>query len=326
VERVGRRELELAHAVGPVERDVLAEAAGRGEAEPDRGPARAAAQGDRAPRQGAGAEAVDHALHLVAGAFEHRVHEVDVVDQRAEERVRRRGGAAEPERLAETRVVGRGGDVDGRLGEIVEERLDRRVEALHVADLDDDAGPVAGRDDLRGLVEREAERLLDQDVHAGRESVERDGRVGGVRRADEQRVDRAEELAMAGVTGRDAVTRAQALARGCVGLRQRDDAELLVEPLQQRQVHGLGDEPASDHADADGHGERFDHRRTARARHRSRPSLVERQDRPWPEACGVLGSRDANDPESTRGDGGRGRPRARAARRLRDAAAHRAPR
>ena len=59
-----------------------------------------------------------------------------------------------------------------------DEALDRRVEALHVADHERDPGVARRRDHRPPFGRREAHRLLDEDVEAGA-----GGRDRGLRRA-----------------------------------------------------------------------------------------------------------------------------------------------
>ena len=92
---------------------------------------------------------------------------------RAVERVddRRADELAEPAGLDQ--IVG-GGD-DG-------------TEALLEADAERSSRPVGGVDHLVGLSSLDSERLLDEDVRAGLERLDREPRVGGMRRTDDDDV------------------------------------------------------------------------------------------------------------------------------------------
>ena len=80
----------------------------------------------------------------------------------------------------ELRVVDHDADVAKllrRLGQLRQHALDRGVEALHRPDLDDARGAVSRGDDRVGVGERDAHRLLDEDVEPGVESGQDDLRV-----------------------------------------------------------------------------------------------------------------------------------------------------
>lgn len=64
----------------------------------------------------------------------------------------------------------------------------RHREALQVADLQDDAAGVGLGDHGVGLFQRDGDRLLDQDMDAGRDAVARDREMEWRRRADADRV------------------------------------------------------------------------------------------------------------------------------------------
>jgi hypothetical protein len=182
------------------------------------------------------------------------------------------GSAGGPEPAPQARVVRLGGDVLERRRQVGEERLDRGVEALHVPDLHDEPGTVASGDDPFALARGQAQRLLDQHVRARLERVDHDRCVRRVGRADDHRMDGrvGEQRAMVRVHAGHPVPRGDARARHRVGVRERDDAEPVVEPLQQRQVHRLCHQARADDADRHArhtllgdlslHGERFDHR------------------------------------------------------------------
>ncbi len=138
----------------------------------------------------------------------------------------------------------------GRAGELAREHPVRGRVALHVADLHDEPGVVRAACDLGGVGEREAERLLHEDVRTGVERVAHDAGVRGIGRAHDEGVEsRLEQRSMVR-DGRDPVPRRQALADGAAGIREPGKLEAVVDRIEQRQVDELRDEPAAGHADA----------------------------------------------------------------------------
>jgi hypothetical protein len=125
--------------------------------------------------------------------------------------------------------------------------------ALHEADLHDFAGAALGGDDALGVGERDAKRLLDKDVQPGVERCEHDGRMGRVRRGDQHRIQAAliEQTAVIGVHARHAVTRGERLADHAARIGERGELEPVPQFGQVREVHRLGDHPATDDADPD---------------------------------------------------------------------------
>ena len=176
---------------------------------------------------------------------------------RVDQRLREVAAAHDLARLEvrlELRVVDDDVDVAearGRVRELGEHRLVGRVEALHRPDLDDAAGLVARRDDRVGVGERDAHRLLDEDVEARVERVEHDLGVRAGGRADDDGVEpaRVEQRAVVGVEPGDAVARAERLPHGRARLRERRELKPVAERRQIRDVHRLGDEAAADDAD-----------------------------------------------------------------------------
>jgi hypothetical protein len=125
--------------------------------------------------------------------------------------------------------------------------------AAHVADLDDRAGRIGGRDDRVALARPEAHRLLDQHVLSGRDRRERGVRVVRVGIGDEHHVDvglldeRGEVLEALGHAPRVA----DAVEDRAADVAQRGHLEPVGELRQRRQVDDLRDLAATDHADAD---------------------------------------------------------------------------
>ena len=89
-------------------------------------------------------------------------------------------------------------------------------------------------------------------MEAGVERGEHDLGVGPGGRADDESVDVAgvEERAVVGVQAGDAVARAERLADGRAGLRERRDREAVAKRREVREVLGLCDETAADDPDA----------------------------------------------------------------------------
>ena len=69
------------------------------------------------------------------------------------------------------------------------DRLDRRVEALDVSDHERDAGVVSRRDDVAAFLDRGGDWLLDQNVDALGDALQRDIMMQMGRRRDDERVD-----------------------------------------------------------------------------------------------------------------------------------------
>jgi hypothetical protein len=141
-------------------------------------------------------------------------------------------------------------EVAGRVGQRLEHGLDRRVVALHRPHLDDLSGAVTlGHDRVR-VGERDAHRLLDEDVQAGIERPDHDLRVRPGRGADDDRVEPAgvEHRSVVGMQAADPVARAERLAHGPARLRQRGQREPVAERREVWKVFGLGDETPTDDA------------------------------------------------------------------------------
>ena len=225
----GRRERQRAHAVLEVERDPLAVLARVEQLEPGAVPAcvvrehlvAGEALAAVPPRR------VDHpGGQRLAHLLEQPVHDVHLVDQRAEVAVgeRRHGfGVAAADRRLDLLALGAlrvldhlcghivaAEDVAGlevrdpfrvvvdhvdvadarrRGGQLREHLLEGGVVALHVADLDDLPRAVARGDHLVDVGDRQADRLLAEHVQAGVERGQHDLQVRACGRRDQHRVE-----------------------------------------------------------------------------------------------------------------------------------------
>ena len=178
--------------------------------------------------------------HLLATGFEHVSQDVGAADD-----------LARPEERAELGVVHDDADVAKRLGGVrhpLQHPLPRTVEALHVPDLHDLPRLSLRLDDPVGVGERDAHRLLDEDVQAVVERVERRLRVDLRGRADDDGVERRplEEPAVIRIGRLEVVETLQRVANGRAGIGDRGEVEPVVHP---REVV----EAAADHADAQAH-------------------------------------------------------------------------
>ena len=220
-------------------------------------------------------------------ALEQTVNEVDVVDEAAEERLGERphdircGGAdgrldllglraarrlehlvghvtsahdlARSEIRHELGVVHDDADIPkagGRLGELLEHPFVGGVEPLHGPHLYDAPRTLPGGDDRVRVSERDAERLLDEDVDAGVESGEHDLCVSTGRRANEHGIELAliEKATVVGMEAGDAVARAECLANGRARLGEADELEEVGPGSEVVKMHRLGDKAAPDDA------------------------------------------------------------------------------
>ena len=159
-----------------------------------------------------------------------------------------------PEVRPELRVVHEHADVAqplGRAGQLRDQPLVGAVEAVVVADLDDPPGAALGLDDRVDVLERDGERLLDEDVEAGGERLEHDARVGRVGRPDDDAVEpRVGDRLRGGRDPRgDAEPVADALAHRPARVGDDGELEAVAQERQVRQVHGLADQAGADHPD-----------------------------------------------------------------------------
>ena len=278
---------ERPQAVAGVQPELLAERPGARQEHPRQRPAAAAGERDGAAGELRAAERVEHARARDAEA----VHQVHVVHERAEERVRvhadvvrpvgpellgrllggrrlepRRHGARHVRRaheavgseaVGQSRVDGDAVDPD-ELGrgsdELVRQPLVRLGEALHVPDLHDAPAPRGvGRDALR-VGHREAERLLHEHVETGVERVGHDRGVRAVGTAHDDRVERLlEQPPVVGVRAAHAIARREGGPDRSAGVGERRHLGAAVRG-EPREVDRLGDETTPDHADAELHG------------------------------------------------------------------------
>ncbi len=124
------------------------------------------------------------------------------------------------------------------------------IEPLVVADLHDASAAVCRLGQFLGLRDAEAERLLDEQVLAGRERRQDELPVPAGRQ-DEHRVDVGlrDQLAEVGRAPLDVIARADRVERGPIDVGEAGDGEE-VRPLGQgRQVHHLRDAAAPDDRD-----------------------------------------------------------------------------
>ena len=142
--------------------------------------------------------------------------------------------------------------------------------ALHVADLDDGAGLVAGRDDRVRLRRSVAERLLAKDVPPQGKGLQGLIGMGEVRRGDEHRVERFGMKRVAVGEGRDAEVAGDEVTTGGRGIGNTDEMEAVGEPQEIRDMLPLGDQPGADNADADAPGHQATPSRVSTAKPASR--------------------------------------------------------
>ena len=102
----------------------------------------------------------------------------------------------------------------------------------------EDAGPGAGIDHRVGFLERDAKRLLADDMLSGRRGVDRHACVEAIGRGDRDHFDPrvAQHLTVVGVEGRDSVSARKSL---CVPLRWRGNSDYFH--LFRHRLHRGGD-------------------------------------------------------------------------------------
>ena len=101
------------------------------------------------------------------------------------------------------------------LADRVLDRLDRRIEALDVADHQRDAGPVRRRDDGAALLDRRRDRLLDHDMHAALDAGDREVAMKMRGRGDGHGVDAARPAAPRRPHSRDSRARRRRIRAAC---------------------------------------------------------------------------------------------------------------
>ena len=154
------------------------------------------------------------------------------------------------------RVVARHADVTQvfrRVRELCKHPLPGGIVAFHIPDLHHLVRAVARGDDPVGIGERDAERLLDEDVQTRVEGVNHDLGMGGGGGRDQHGVDTAGGEQLAGVlvhTGHP-VARGHRFAHGSAGIGERRDLEAVGELQKVLQVLCLRDHSAPDDPDPD---------------------------------------------------------------------------
>ena len=143
----------------------------------------------------------------------------------------------------------------GGLGQVLEHPLPGAVEALHVADLHDLSGCLARLDDPVCVGERDAHRLLDEDVEPLVDRSQRHLGMGLRRRADHDCVELrpVQQLSIVRVRRLEVVTLLQGSPDRRTGVDHGDELEPVAHLGEKVEMHRLSDEPAADDADPEPH-------------------------------------------------------------------------